>query len=236
MANREDLNKSVESFILNKSHDYVYSISDLIFLRKYDKCEDSDLKEAVVFKKVWEMASKMKEDVAAEDRFNGDVLVTHGGSGKALTSAPEGASFHVMNNDYFCHEITKALTSGRQKDNYVRYDFGTIAEYFYIGNTKGMPSYDLVITHPPAQCRFAEFDFDEVMSQHGEKDARSYYAVRSFAFVREGGTLMVIVPRKEYLQTHERIVGLLFHIEGATFDFDVPQNVGKDYILKYTRV
>ena len=236
MISREEINKSIEAFILLKRHNYVYSLSDLNFLFKYDKCEDADLNEDVVFKKVWDMASEMKDGIKAERRFNGEVLITHGGSGKAITSAPNGASFHIMNNDYFCHEIAKALTSGRQKNNFLRYDFGSIAEYFYIGNTNGLPSYDLVISHPPAKCRFAELDYDEVLAKHGEKDARAYYAVRSFAFVRKGGTLMVIVPREEYIKTHETVVELLFHIEGATFDFNVPEDAGNNYILKYTRV
>jgi hypothetical protein len=236
MGRREQLNESIESFIIRKAHDYVYSIADLNFLYKYDKCEDADLNEAVVFKKVWEIATKMDEGIKAENRFNGDVLITHGGSGKAITSAPRGVSFHIMNHDYFCHEITKALTSGRQKDNFLRYDFGSIAEYFYLGNTNGIPSYDLVISHPPEKCRFAEFDYDELLAKYGEKDARVYYAVRSFAFVKQGGVLLVIVPRKDYIPIHERITELLFHIEGANFDFEVPKITGDDYILKYTRV
>jgi len=236
MVDREQLNSSIEAAILNTPHDYVYSMAELNFFRKYDKCEDAGLNENVVFKKVWEMALTMDEGVKPEDRFNGDVLVTHGGSGKAITSAPKGVSFHVMNHDYFCHEITKLLTSGRQRNNFLRYDFGSIAEYFYLGNTNGMPSYDLVITHPPAKCRFAELDYDEDLAKLGEDDARVYYAVRSFAFVRQGGTLMAIVPRDEYIKTHEKIVELLFHIEGATFDFNVPEDAGDDYILKYTRV
>jgi len=236
MEARQRLNKSIESFIINKRSDYVYSIGDLNFLRKYDKCEDAGLNENVVFKKVWELASNMEEEVKPENRFNGDVLITHGGSGKAITSAPDGASFHVMNHDYFCHEITKSLTSGRQKENFLRYDFGSIAEYFYLGNTNGLPSYDLVITHPPAKCRFAELDYDETLAQLGRSDARAYYGVRSFSFVRKGGYLMVIVPREEFRQTHEKIVELLFHIEGATFDFEVPEITGEDYILKYKRI
>ena len=236
MASREQQNKSIESFILNKSQNYVYTPADLAFFRKYDKCEDSELNENVVFGKLWQETTSMPQAIEAENRFNGDVLVTHGGSGKALTSAPMGASFHVMNNDYFCHEITRALTSGRQKENFVRYDFGSLAEYFYVGNTSGIPTYDLVITHPPATCRYAELDHDEMMADLGESDARTYYAVRSFAFVRQGGILMVIVPRQEYLKTHEKIVERLFHIEGATFDFDVPVDTGEEFILKYTRV
>ena len=47
---------------------------------------------------------------------------------------------------------------------------------------------------------------------------------------------MVIVPREEFRQTHEKIVELLFHIEGATFDFEVPEITGEDYILKYKRI
>ena len=47
---------------------------------------------------------------------------------------------------------------------------------------------------------------------------------------------MVIVPREEYIKTHETVVELLFHIEGATFDFNVPEDAGNNYILKYKRV
>lgn len=236
MPTKKELNRSIESFIINRPKNYIYTPEDLLFFRKYDKCEDSDLNENVVFKKVWEIASNMDEAIKPQDTFNGDALITHGGSGKAITSAPKGVSFHIMNHDYFCHVITKSLTSGRQSDNFIRYDFGSIAEYFYLGNTNGMPSYDLVISQPPAKCQFAELDYDEMLAKYGEEDARVYYGVRSFAFVRQGGTLMVIVPRKDYIKTHEKIVELLFHLEGAAFDFDVPNIEGDDYILKYTRI
>jgi hypothetical protein len=236
MPTREQLNDSIEAFILNKPNDYVYTNSDLNFLRKYDKCEDAGLNEKVVFDKVWSLASKMKEADEAENAFYGNVLVTHGGGGKAITSAPEGISFHVMNTNYFCHEITKALTSGRQSNNFMRYDFGTLAEYFYLGNTDGLPSYDLVISHPPAKCPHAELDHDSLLASEARKNARVYYAVRSFAFVEPQGSLLVIVPREVALKTHEDITDLLFHVEGATFDFDVPSAAGDDFILKYTRL
>jgi hypothetical protein len=236
MPTREEINASIEAFLLNKPHDYVLTNADLSFLRKYDKCEDAGLNEKVVFDKVWSIASKMKEANTAEDAFYGNVLVTHGGSGKAITSAPEGVSFHVMNNDYFCHEICQALTSGRQSDNFMRYDFGTIAEYFYLGGIDGLPQYDLVLSHAPETCRHAELDHDEVLAAYGRRDARAYYAVRSFAFVEKSGSLLVIVPREVAVKTHETIVELLFHIEGATFDFDVPSEAGDEFILKYTRL
>ena len=45
-----------------------------------------------------------------------------------------------------------------------------------------------------------------------------------------------MMKREEYRQTHEKIVELLFHIEGATFDFEVPTMTGNDYTLKYKRI
>lgn len=236
MATREETNRSIESFILNKGDNYVYSNADLNYLLKYDKCQDAGLDEQVVFSKVWKEAYAMPQGNPADERFEGQVLVTHGGGGKAITSAPLGASFHVFNDDYFCHEVTKALTSGRRADSYMIYDFGTIAEYFYLGNTQALPSFDLVISHAPMRCEFAELDYDEFMAEFGRKNARVYYAVRSFEFLNDEGVLMVIVPREEYIKTHEQIVELLYHTQGISFDFEVPKQAGDDFILKYTRL
>jgi|DEB0MinimDraft_3_1074331.scaffolds.fasta_scaffold00001_4 hypothetical protein len=236
MTEREKINRSIESAILNKPNNYVYTTSDLIFFQKYDKCEDAGLDEAMVFGKLWDEAFDMIDGNKAENRFDGKVLVTHGGGGKAITSAPQGASFHVFNNDYFCHVITKALTSGRMRENYMNYDFGSIAEYFYLGNTDGLPQYDLVITHPPKQCGLAELDYDESMSEVAQDNARVYFAVRGFSFVKQGGAMMVIVPREEYVEVHEKITNKLVEMEGLSFDFEVPTTTGDDFILKYTRI
>ena len=60
--------------------------------------------------------------------FEGKVLVTHGGSGKAITIA-HGASFHVFNDDYFCHVITRALTSGKRQKTSCNM-VSAVAEFF----------------------------------------------------------------------------------------------------------
>ena len=236
MSTREETNRSIESFILNKGDKYVYTDADLNFLLKYDKCQDAGLDEEKVFSKVWDRAYDMPQGIKMDKRFFGKVMVTHGGGGKAITTAPLGASFHTFNDDYFCHEVTKALTSGRKVENSMIYDFGSIAEFFYLGNTERLPMFDLVISHPPIRCQYAELDYDEVMAEFGKKNARVYYAVRSFEFLNRDGVLMVIVPREEYIQTHEQIVELLFHTQGPTFDFEVPTQAGDDFILKYQRL
>ena len=121
------------------------------------------------------------------------------------------------------------------RDNYMNYDFGSIAEYFYLGNTDGLPQYDLVITHPPKECGLAELDYDESMADVARDNARVYFGVRGFSFVKKGGAMMVIVPREEYMAVHEKIANKLA-LNDESFDFEVPTTSGDDFILKYTRI
>ena len=233
---RKELNRSIETFIANWPKDFVPSMDDLNFLRQYDKCQDAGLDEEVVFEKVWNTAMKMDEGNPADGTFDGNCLITHGGSGKAISSAPEGISFHVMNDDYYCHVITKCLTSGRSSQNFMRYDFGSIAEYFYVKENTNLPSYDLVLCHPPRKCPYAELDNMEMMANIAEKDARVYYAVRAFDFLSEDGVLMVIVDRADYKRIHDRIVEALFAKNGLGFYFTTPSEAGDEFILKYERL
>ena len=233
---RELTNRSIESFIANMKEDFVPSTEDLNFLRQYDKCQDAGLNEKVVFDRVWRIAMDMYEGNKAEESFQGNCLVTHGGSGKAITSAPEGISFHVFNDDYYCHEITKRLTSGRISQNFMRYDFGTIAEYFYVKENTSLPSYDLVISHAPRQCPLAELDSNPMMAKVAEKDARVYFAVRAFDFLSEDGTLLVIVPREDYKRVHDKIIEVLHAKNGLGFYFTTPSSTGDEFILKYERL
>tara|TARA_B100000927_G_scaffold290537_1_gene289669 strand:+ start:695 stop:1390 length:696 start_codon:yes stop_codon:yes gene_type:complete len=229
---QDELNKSIESLIVNKPENTIFTHSELNYLRKYDKCEDSGLSEAQVFEEVWKRVDRDKRG----KEYTATTLVTHGGSGKAITTAPLGESIHVFNDDYFCHVITRALTSGRMKDVFMNYDFGTIAEYFYLGNSDFLPAYDLVISQPPKHCQFAELDGDEKFASLAKENARIYYAVRAFKFVRKGGALMLIVPRDEFKQSHIEVVNLLFEEEGADFIFQKPHEADGQFILKYNRL
>ena len=112
--NQKKINQSIEALIMNAPKNYVFNQNDLHLMRRYDKCEDSELNEQFVFGRVWKMLQKDDDYNELTKEFEGKVLVTHGGSGKAITRAPMGASFHVFNDDYFCHVITRALTSGRK--------------------------------------------------------------------------------------------------------------------------
>ena len=237
METREDINKSIEAFIKNCPPNYVFTPQDTVFLSQYDKCEDSDLNESTIFKTLWNRAMKMEEGFAAEDRFEGSVLVTHGGSGKAISSAPLGASFHVFNNDYFCHVITQELTSGRSEDNFMNYDFGTIAEYFYVGYLNALPSYDIAISYPPRQCGFAELDFEDEMASIAQTDARVYYAMRSFDLLRNGGRLFLIVKKSDFEEVFRSVIKeLAAHRIGVDFDFQAPKLTGDEYLLEFRKL
>lgn len=199
--NQKKINQSIESLILNAPENYVFNQNDLHLMRRYDKCEDSELNEQFVFGRVWKMLQKDDDYNELTKEFEGKVLVTHGGSGKAITIAPHGASFHVFNDDYFCHVITRALTSGRKTENFMQYDFGSVAEFFYLNNTDFLPQFDLVISQPPAQCHFARLDGDESLARLAKKDSRAYYAVRGMDFLETGGVLSLILPRRARMTT-----------------------------------
>ena len=50
--NQKKINQSIEALIMNAPKNYVFNQNDLHLMRRYDKCEDSELNEQFVFGRI----------------------------------------------------------------------------------------------------------------------------------------------------------------------------------------
>ena len=229
-----ELNKAIESLILNKPESESYSTRELNYIRRYDKCEDEGLDLEATLHEIWKKEQQESPVMVSMGYYGGSCLITHGQSGQSALLAPSGANLTIFNNDYFCHEITKALTSGRPNAS-TTFEFGTIAEYFFL-NGKGIyPQYNTIISHPPRQCDMAQLDFDERLADVAQEDARIYYGIRAYEFLASKGAMYLIVDAEDALKIHQRIVEGLAELYEENFDFDVLDGDVETSILRYKK-
>ncbi len=229
-----ELNNAIESLILNKPKSQSYSTRELNYIRRYDKCEDEGLDIEETIRQIWDTEQKESPVMVRMGYYGGSCLITHGQSGQSALLSPAGANLTIFNNDYFCHEITKALTSGRHNAS-TTFEFGTIAEYFFLSGKGVYPQYNTIISHPPRRCDMAELDFDENLADVAKEDARIYYGVRAYEFLASKGAMYLIVESKDAPMIHRRIVEHLADLYEENFDFEVLDEDKETSILTYRK-
>lgn len=190
-------NEQIENFIDGISEGYDLSTEQLNFLTTYDKCYDEGLGDRLV-RKSW---LSCFEDFTEADQTSSSLpimaLVPFLGAGKTILQSPQNVGFHSFNQDYYCHFIAKKTTSGRQIKSYIKFDFGSIAEYFYLYNTTDLPSFDVVLCQPPKKCKLASLDSVNEMASIALNDSRLYYFLRCTNFMRKGSVLIMFIAEKD---------------------------------------
>jgi hypothetical protein len=126
-----------------------------------------------------------------------NALIPFLGAGKVILQSPKNVGFHSFNQDYYCHFISKKTTSGRQISSFVKYDFGSIAEYFFLYNTTDVPIFDVVFCQPPKKCKLASLDSVDDMANIALNDARLYYYLRCTNFMKKGSILVIFIAKKD---------------------------------------
>lgn len=197
-VDREKLDDEIRQYIDALSENWVFTDYDKNYFSRYCGCEDGRVsKKLIDF--VWAYLKtrhpQLSNSMAFDDTNANTVYMLHTnlGAGNTLKTAPQ-RNLHVtaLNNNYYCHIISKGLFAEREKQEMFVRKFMDISEYFitdFIGDNN---KYDIVITQPV---------LDEEYYKSVEKDTTysgrcpcHYYTLRSSFFLKTGGCLISIMP------------------------------------------
>ena len=91
-----ELNKAIESLILNKPKSQSYSTRELNYIRRYDKCEDEGLDIEETIRQIWDTEQKESPVMVRMGYYGGSCLITHGQSAKVHCYRPQGQFDHLQ--------------------------------------------------------------------------------------------------------------------------------------------
>lgn len=203
-------NSQIEYFIDSTPKDQELSRDELLFLAKYDKCYDEGVGDRLV-RKTWD---SLFDDFVQSNRFSSTLpvkcLVPFLGAGKIVLQSPHNIGFHTFNQDYYCHYIAEKITSGRQVSSWVKYDFGSISEYFMVANSGDFNTFEVVMCQPPKECKLATLDSDNSMATIAMNDARLYYFLRATNFMQKDSILFMFINHNDAEEFMDKIEAYSF--------------------------
>ena len=194
------MDSQIRNFIkgLNLSEGAKYSEYETKVMSEYNGCADSRYSD-LFLTKLW---NKLNDIVFLKESYEPvSVFLTNSLGAKILKYAPKNSEIYAMNNDFYCHIVSKAILQRIKLDWVPNVIFGNIANYFYMEYDKFISNrYDLIVnTYEDENAYYKSIDNDK----SADLPYYQYCFVRSILFTEK--YICSIVPNK-YAEELKRFI------------------------------